>query len=209
MEWPIPRDGLADLQGCPLCAAFPKRNAKRDALNTTTFFRYLVEQTDRFIDMLNEEQISTTWEEMLNAETRALYFVDLASRLNRQKQFITFVSFFFSSAAAATIAAKAPDLAPLTMAAIVAILTAYSIAVGLDRKLATMVKLHCAWNRVASDYKRLWNHVHDDEAERVFEEIDQRTSDLSEMAVTDAPNNQKLLDKWQQQVFRQYHLTNA
>jgi hypothetical protein len=159
--------------------------------------------------MLNEGQINTTWEEMLNAETRSLYFADLASRFNREKQAITFISFFLSSAAATTIGAKAPDWIPLTMAAIVAVLSAYSIAIGLDRKVATMVKLHCSWNKVASDYKHLWNHVHDDEAERLFEEIDQRTSDLSEMATTDAPNNQKLLDKWQQQIFRQYHLTNA
>lgn len=146
---------------------------------------------------------------MLNAETRALYFADLASRLNGRKQAITFVSFFFSSAAAATIAAKAPDWAPLTMAAIVSVLTAYSIASGLDRKVSTMVKLHCAWNKVASDYKRLWNHVYNDEAEMIFEEIDQRTSDLSEMAVTDAPNDQKLMGRWQQQVFKQYHLIDA
>ena len=53
--------------------------------------------------MLNEFQQTKAWEGLLNAEARSLYFGDLASRYTRHKQWITGVSFFFSSGAAATI----------------------------------------------------------------------------------------------------------
>jgi len=50
--------------------------------------------------MLNEFQRTQVWEDLLAAETRALYFGDLASRYTHQKQWITGLSFFFASGAA-------------------------------------------------------------------------------------------------------------
>jgi len=47
--------------------------------------------------MLSEAQIKRVWDNMLAAETRALYFGDLASRYTRQKQWIAGISFFLSS----------------------------------------------------------------------------------------------------------------
>ena len=47
--------------------------------------------------MLNDHQITSVWEHLLAAETRALYFGDLTSRYTAQKQWITGVSFFLSS----------------------------------------------------------------------------------------------------------------
>ncbi|MGH8335666.1 MAG: hypothetical protein ACRETL_02305, partial [Gammaproteobacteria bacterium] len=47
--------------------------------------------------VLTDFQINRVWEHMLAAESRALYFGDLASRYTRRKQWITGVSFFFSA----------------------------------------------------------------------------------------------------------------
>jgi ATPase subunit of ABC transporter with duplicated ATPase domains len=157
--------------------------------------------------MLDEFQRTQAWENMLAAETRSLYFDDLASRYTRQKQWITGLSFFFASGAAASLIGKAPESVPTILSLLVAAMTAYSIAVGLDRRVATMAKLHSAWNRISQEYSRLWSHIGDEDAENQLRQIIEMSREPSELATTDAPNDQKLLDKWQDRVFALYHLT--
>ncbi|MHB8410350.1 MAG: hypothetical protein ACYDDI_00210 [Candidatus Acidiferrales bacterium] len=158
--------------------------------------------------MLNDLQIKRVWENMLAAEALSLYFGDLASRYTMRKQWITGVSFFLSSGAAATIIAKAPSWVPLTLALIVAAVTAYSMAVNLDGKIGTMVKLHSTWNRIKIDYEQLWNHAYAEDAEDRLDGIIQLEEEPSELATTDAPNDQKLLKKWQDRVFVLHGLTD-
>lgn len=158
---------------------------------------------------MSGDLINGVWERMISAEVRSLYFADLARRYTVQKQWIVGISFFLSSAAAASLGAQAPTWMPLIMAAIVAVLSAYSMAVGLDRKAQTMAKLHYSWLQVETDYERLWNHVHSEEAEADFEQLVQRERELSQLATTDAPNNVRLLEKWEDHVFRQRGLSPA
>jgi hypothetical protein len=115
--------------------------------------------------MLNEYQIECVWESMLAAEARALYFADLASQYTRRKQIITGLTFFLSSGAAATVVGKSPLWVPAVLALLSAAASAYSMAVGLDRKIGTMTKLHSAWSQIATAYDRLWNHAYEDDAE--------------------------------------------
>ena len=157
--------------------------------------------------MLNEFQINQVWEEMLAAETRSFYFGDLASRYTREKQWITGLSFFLSTGAAATLIGKSPWWVPLILSLIVAAVTAYSMAVNLDRKIGTMVKLHSSWSRIAQDYTRLWNHAHDTDAEEQLDKIIELAREPSELATTEAPNDQKLLGEWQDRVFSLHRLT--
>ncbi len=157
--------------------------------------------------MLNGFQVNRVWENMLAAEARSLYFADLASRYTRRKQWITGMSFFLSSGAAASLIGKLPQWVPLVLSGGVALASAYSIAVGLDKKIGTMAKLHSAWSQIAIDYDRLWNHTADDDAESQLDQIIRREKDPSELATTDAPNDQKLLGQWQDRVFSMYKLT--
>ncbi len=159
--------------------------------------------------MLNEFQTTRVWENLLAAEARSLYFGDLATRYTRHKQIITGCSFFFSSGAAAALIGKAPEWVPILLSVSVAASTAYAIAIGLDRKVGTMVKLHSSWKRVASEYDRLWNHTYADDAETELEKIIDSERELAELATTDAPNDQKLLGKWQDRVFELYHVANV
>lgn len=156
--------------------------------------------------MLTEFQRTRVWENILAAETRALYFGDLACRYSRRKQWITGVSFFLASGAAATIIGKAPSWVPAILAVIVAASTAYSMAVNLDRRALTMANLHSSWTQIRTEYECLWNHAYDEDAEEQFERILALEKDPSELAASDAPNNQKLLSKWQQRVFSLYHV---
>jgi len=146
---------------------------------------------------------------LLAAEPRSLYFGDLATRYTRHKQIITGCSFFFSSGAAATLIGKAPEWMPIVLSILVAASTAYAIAIGLDRKVGTMAKLHSSWKRVASEYDTLWKHTYADNAETELERIIDGERELAELATTEAPNDQKLLGKWQDRVFQLFHVANV
>jgi hypothetical protein len=159
--------------------------------------------------MLTETQIADVWEGQVSAEVRALYFGDLASDYARRKQWITGLSFFLSSGAAATLIAKLPLWVPIALSIIVAVITAYAVAVNLDSKIRTMAKLHYAWNQIGNDYRRLWNHTFSEEAESELADIQRREMEFSELATTDAPNDPKRMLRWTDQVFKLYRLEIA
>jgi hypothetical protein len=159
--------------------------------------------------MLNEHQINNVWVHMLSAETRALYFGDLTSRYTTQKQWITGISFFLSSGAAAAIIAKAPPSIPAILALAVAAATAYSMAVNLDGRIRTMSKLQSSWSQIAARYDTLWSHLYDEDAEEELLDIIDREREPSEIAAMSAPNDETLLLKWQDRVFAMHHLPSA
>jgi len=159
--------------------------------------------------MLTEDQITSVWERLLASEVRALYFGELASRYTVQKQWISGLSFFLASSAAATIVAKSPVWLPIFLACITAVLSAYSIARGLDGATRTMSKFQFAWGELAAGYEALWNSTWQEDAGTRLALLVARENDLSSQASTEAPNNQSRLDYWQQQVFKQHHLTAA
>ena len=156
--------------------------------------------------MLNEFQVLRVWENMLNAESRSLYFGDLAARYTRQKQWITGLAFFLTSGAAATIIGKSPSFIPIILSLIVAGVTAYSIALNLDGKITSMARFHSAWSRIAAEYDYLWNHSYEADAELRMAKIIDQEREPSELATTEAPNDQKLLGEWQNRVFELHHL---
>lgn len=151
--------------------------------------------------MLNDYQINSVWENLLAAETRALYFGELTTRYTRRKQIITGLTFFLSSGAAATIIAKAPAWVPTIQAVTVALVSAYAMAVGLDGRIATLAKLQSAWSEIATAYERLWNHAWDDDAEDELTRIIDRETEPSSLAATSAPHDPRLIERWQTRVF--------
>lgn len=159
---------------------------------------------------LTDGQIDDVWKAQISAEIRSLYFADLTNSFTRQKQWITGISFFFSSGAAATLVAKVDrPWIPVALSIVVAVATAYSIAIGLDSKIRTMAKLHASWSQIASDYTMLWNHTYEDDAESQLVDLQRRETESSGLAATDAPNDSKRLLRWTDQVFRQHKLEGA
>jgi hypothetical protein len=157
--------------------------------------------------MLSEPQVTQVWDSMISAETRALYFASLASRYSAQKQWISGASFFLSSGIVVILLAKLPSAVAVCTSFIIALLSAYSIAVNLDRKMKTMVKLHSQWQAIATDYNYLWNHPYNSDSESKLEEIIKHEREPSEVAATEAPNDEERMGKWQKRVFTSYHLS--
>ena len=164
--------------------------------------------------MLTEDEISDLWDRRITAEVRSLYFGDLANLLSVRKQWITGISFFFSSGAAATLIAKGTTgsgqiLIPISLSIVVALMNAYSVAVNLDLKIRTMSKLQTSWSELSNEYRRLWNRTWAEDAQKTLDACIERELDLSELAATNAPNDQKRMGRWQTKVFELYHLDAA
>jgi hypothetical protein len=155
---------------------------------------------------LTEHQITRLWENLVAAETRALYFADLAATYTRRKQGITGTSFFLSSGAAAVILARAPAWVPLGLALAVAALQAYVMALNLDAKIAALAKLYSAWHVIATDYDQLWSHTWAEDAEDQFNRIVAREREPSELAIATAPNDESRLAKWQHRILEMHHV---
>jgi hypothetical protein len=159
--------------------------------------------------MLNQGQIEDVWRRQLDAETRALYFADLANRYTTQKKWITAGSFFLSSSAVVTFLTKLPDWVPVSLSIVTAVINAYSSAFGLDSRMRSMSKLYSQNSQLASDYEKLWNNVYAEDATLVLDGLIRRDREISETATTEAPNDQKRMGRWQDCVFTQHDLPVA
>lgn len=153
--------------------------------------------------VLTDSQVNRVWQRMLEAEIRSLYFGELAARFAARKQIITAVSFFLASGAAASVIAKLPALIPSLLALLVAAGMAYSIAFNLDNCIRTMTKLHCEWNRLSSEYDRLWNHWQDDDAEQVLRHLLDRAAEVSEAAMG-MPYSETAINRWTEIVYARF-----
>jgi len=159
--------------------------------------------------MLSEDQITDVWERKLAAEVRFLYFAELASKYSQKKQWITFTTLFLSSGAAGSLLARSPIWVPTTLSVLVAVITAYTIAINLDLTIRSMSKLQTSWSELMESYQMLWDNVHSGDAQITLGSLTKRERALAELAATDAPNNQKRLAYWQDYVHRQHRLVTA
>jgi len=117
-------------------------------------------------------------------------------------------TFFFSSGAAATVIAKLPAWVPVVLAVLSAIAAAYSMATELDKRISTLVELHCQWNQLSMDYDSLWNHWYEDDAEQRLRELSQRANEASGLGVK-MPYDETIVDKWTERVYSRFRQVPA
>ena len=110
---------------------------------------------------------------------------------------------------AATLIAKMPVWIPIVRSTTVAIMTAYAVAVNLDSKIRTMAKLHYAWTQIGNGHKRLWKHVYSEAAANELEDFRRREHEMSQVSMSEAPNDSRRLSQWQEQVFELHYMVSA
>ena len=161
------------------------------------------------VDLLRHEQLREVWDRLIAAETRTYYFGDLAGFYSHQRQIVTFLSFFVSSSAVASVLAKRPSWIPVVLSLIVALANAYSLVFNLDLKMRIMAELNQSWSEVAFGYERIWQNPYTEESESLYRQLDDTERDLSMIAAAAAPNNQKKMAKWQDRVLELRNLKEA
>lgn len=145
---------------------------------------------------MTDAQNQRVWESRIEAEARSYYFADIASRESTLKRIFTGVSFVFSSAAIVTMLSLLPRWPSVGISVIVALVNGYQIAVGQDAKIKTASKLYVEWSRLEQDYDRLWNNIHEADAETLLHQYLARERDLSETGATEIDHNEKRWIKW-------------
>ncbi len=149
------------------------------------------------VALLFEDQITDVRERQISAEVRSLYFGELANQYSRKKQWITFTTLFLSSGTAGSLLARSPIWVPATLSVLVAVITAYTIAINLDLTIRSTSKLHSAWSELALDYASLWDNAYADDVQQTFALLARRERELSDLGATDAPHHPKRVEYWQ------------
>jgi hypothetical protein len=152
--------------------------------------------------MLSEQEATNAWERMVEAEVRSLYFGDLAAAAVQRKQLIGGSTLFLSSGAAVSVFVSYTLVAGV-MSILVALMSAYSIAVGLDKKASNLANLHSEWNVLADTYRDIWSNWHSERARFDYADAVRSEQKLSR-ASTEATYDEERLKKWTSVVFARY-----
>jgi hypothetical protein len=123
------------------------------------------------------------------------YFADLSGRYARNQRLATWATLAFSSGAVAAFIATSPDYLRITLAAITAGISAYSIVMQ-SQKAVDSSDLHARWNRLASDYLRLWDDMYSEDALTGLDGLLRRDEELSKAGMS-FPNRTRLMEKWE------------
>ena len=152
--------------------------------------------------MLSEAQIERVWQGMLGAEIRANYFAELTERYNRRQRWATWGTLFMSSGALATILIQLPAQWAWVRAVFAAVATALSLysVVRQNSKLSVdAADLYARWNKLSSQYEKLWEDVTVDGAIDILEALTEHGRELSKSA-TAFPNDERAMLKWENHV---------
>lgn len=162
--------------------------------------------------MLSDLQQKDVWEGWLGAEIRASYFADLCGHYRLQQKIVTGAILFFSCGAAATFLS---DWLPLSwqwvkpsLALLTAAMSIFSFVQQNQARMTDCADLHFRWNRLADEYKALWDDMYSDDALRKLRELEEKEAELSKSS-TSFPNKERRMLKWQEHIQRQHNLVPA
>ena len=156
--------------------------------------------------MLSDVQQRKIWEGWLSAEIRANYFADLSGRYHRQQRRVTWAIMVLSSGAAGAFIGAIPPqyawAAPV-LSLLTAVVSGYSLAVQNHKSAMDSADLNFRWNRLASEYERLWGDMYAEDALAKLTALDEKGMELSKVAAA-FPVIEKRLLKWQEHVERHH-----
>jgi len=157
--------------------------------------------------MLSEFQISDVWEQWISAETRSLYFAEMGRRYNLWQNLLTWATLFLASGATATFLS---DWLPVeygwvkpVLTALAAALSGLSLVMQNQKKYADCADLHFKWNRLAEEYKALWNETYSEAAASTLAGLNGKAAELSKSGIWIGYKEKTLL-KWENHVLQQH-----
>ena len=161
--------------------------------------------------MLSDFQINDLWEQWISAETRALYFAEIGGRYNSWQSFLTWATLFLASGATAAVLSGVPSqfawVRPV-LTSLAAALSLVSLVMQNTKKYADCADLHFKWNRLAGEYKALWNETYADSASATLAKLNEKAADLSKTGMWVGYKKRVLL-KWENQVLEQHGVATA
>ncbi len=159
--------------------------------------------------MLSELQQKDVWEGWLSAETRANYFAELGTSYAQFQTGLTWITLVASSGAAATVVG---GLGPTWAKSVLTIATAgaslWSLVKQYAKRYADCSDLHFKWNRLASEYKALWENMYSEDAAQRLRQLEERAAELSKSGMA-FPYKKRAMLKWENHVLSHHGLQAA
>lgn len=159
--------------------------------------------------MLSELQQKDVWEGWLSAEMRANYFADRGSFYSKLQNGLTWTILFASSGAAGTVIS---GIGPLWLKSLLTLVAAglslFSLVKQNPKRYSDCSDLHFKWNRLAYDYKTLWDNMYADSAAATLRNLEERAADLSKSSMA-IPYKERVMLKWENYVLKHHGLQAA
>ena len=153
--------------------------------------------------MLSEAQQKRVWDGMLGEEIRADYFAELAGIYLWRQRAATWTTLFLASSSVATLLAdRVPPEWRLEFAIATTAVSLYSIVMQNQKLSVDAADLHASWNRLSTEYERVWENVYAEDAMSTLTALTERSIELSKSG-TLFPNLPKKMLKWQKYVEEQ------
>ncbi|HWZ42934.1 MAG TPA: hypothetical protein VNW97_05635 [Candidatus Saccharimonadales bacterium] len=162
--------------------------------------------------MLSDFQINDLWEQWISAETRSLYFAEMGRRYSLWQNALIWTTLLLASGATVTLISdwlpKEYAWIKPALTALTAALSFLSIVMQNPKKYADCADLHFKWNRLAGEYKTLWNETYADDSAAILARLNDKGADLSKTGMWIA-NKKRMLLKWEDHVLRQHGVPAA
>jgi len=155
--------------------------------------------------MLSELQQKDVWEGWLGAEARAYYFADQCRFWTVVHRGITWAILFSSSGAAVAVLTGLPDAVRVVLALVPAGFSLWLLIANYPRTANECSDVYFRWNRLALDYKTLWDDMYAADASQRLADLQLRDAELSK-ACNQLPYRKRELLKWQRYVVDQHGL---
>jgi hypothetical protein len=162
--------------------------------------------------MLSELQRKDVWEGWLGGEIRANYFADMSDHFQTQQKILTWMTLLFSCGAAASLIADWLPAGLQWVKAVLMLLTAgisfFMLLQQNQKRITECADLHFRWNRLANEYKALWDDMYSPDALDKLRALEEKEAELSKSSMA-IPNNERAMLKWQDYVVTQHGLASA
>ncbi|HEV2962676.1 MAG TPA: hypothetical protein VG649_12675 [Candidatus Angelobacter sp.] len=162
--------------------------------------------------MLTDFQVNDLWQQWLSAETRALYFAEMGRRYNLLQNLLTWATLLLTSGAtAALISNWIPQNYAWTkplVTALAAALSLVTLVMQNPKKYSDCADLHFKWNRLAEEYKNLWNATYADSAASTLTRLNEKAAEISKAGIWIKYKKQTLL-KWEDHVLQDHGVKAA
>ena len=156
--------------------------------------------------MLSELERKRVWQAWFEGEVRANYFADLSTRYRWRQRMASWTTLFVSSGAFVALLAKLQagyGWVPAVLTLFAAGVSLYSVVVQNQQSTVDSANLHEGWNRLAKEYRALWNATDAAEAGPRLATLDATAVELSKSG-TALPYRKGLIRKWHGHVVEEF-----
>jgi hypothetical protein len=148
---------------------------------------------------LSAFQQKAVWENWLSSAIRSNYFADMAHRFDREQKISTGLTVLMSTGAFLTAITGLGHRAIAAFALLAAALSVWTLVQQNQKRVTDCLDLHFRWNRLAGEYRALWDDMYSEETLTKFAMLGEKMDELSKSSAPFPASKRRMLH-WQNHV---------